>query len=259
MKKSVMLMVGILAVALAGSAQAAGNVMFAVQSSGGIDKTTISDIGDILTAGNFGSGLQLAPGSTPLTGPVGVFHVASEGNASNAPAFLAQHVAFPTTAGGSSFFTGTAPNFSFYRINRKDDGTYVLPMAGNALGYFNFGSLNTTQDPNLGGRNNIAAMYVRAESTWSSLTDTPTYFWWASTSVGGAFVERMRLSSAGNLGIGVTTTPTSKLQVVGLPYYASNAAALTAGLTAGAFYKCGGTVALVAPTDTASQTLCVVY
>jgi hypothetical protein len=40
----------------------------------------------------------------------------------------------------------------------------------------------------------------------------------------------------GNVGIG-TTAPTSKLQVVDLPVYATNAAAVTAGLTAGAFYR----------------------
>lgn len=39
----------------------------------------------------------------------------------------------------------------------------------------------------------------------------------------------------GNVGIN-STSPTSKLQVVGLSTYADNAAAVTAGLTAGAFY-----------------------
>ncbi len=40
------------------------------------------------------------------------------------------------------------------------------------------------------------------------------------------------------VGIG-TDTPTSKLQVVGLPVYATNALALSGGLTAGAFYRTG--------------------
>jgi hypothetical protein len=42
----------------------------------------------------------------------------------------------------------------------------------------------------------------------------------------------------GYVGIG-TIAPTSKLQVVGLPTHATNAAAITAGLTAGAFYHTG--------------------
>jgi len=42
----------------------------------------------------------------------------------------------------------------------------------------------------------------------------------------------------GNVGIG-TTSPTSKLHVVGLPVYANNAAAIAGGLTAGALYRTG--------------------
>ena len=38
------------------------------------------------------------------------------------------------------------------------------------------------------------------------------------------------------MGIG-TNTPTSKLHVVGIPAYATDAAAGTAGLTAGAFWQ----------------------
>lgn len=43
----------------------------------------------------------------------------------------------------------------------------------------------------------------------------------------------------GNLGVG-TATPKSKLHVTGLPVFANNAAAITGGLTAGAFYRTGG-------------------
>jgi hypothetical protein len=45
-------------------------------------------------------------------------------------------------------------------------------------------------------------------------------------------------SATGRVGIG-TTTPTSKLQVVGLPVYANNVAAITGGLSVGAFYRTG--------------------
>ena len=47
-----------------------------------------------------------------------------------------------------------------------------------------------------------------------------------------------------NVGIG-TSTPTSKLQVVGLPTYIDNAAALGGGLTIGAFYHTAGVLKVV--------------
>lgn len=49
---------------------------------------------------------------------------------------------------------------------------------------------------------------------------------------------------SGNVGIG-TTSPTSKLQVVGIPEYASNALAITGGLTVGAFYHTAGVLKVV--------------
>lgn len=52
------------------------------------------------------------------------------------------------------------------------------------------------------------------------------------------------ISNNGNVAIG-TTNPTSKLQVVGLPEYADNAAALAGGLTVGAFYRTGDILKVV--------------
>ena len=49
----------------------------------------------------------------------------------------------------------------------------------------------------------------------------------------------MTLLSSGNVGIN-STSPTSKLQVVGLLVFANNAAAIAGGLTVGAFYRTGG-------------------
>ncbi|MBU4348210.1 type II secretion system GspH family protein [Patescibacteria group bacterium] len=56
---------------------------------------------------------------------------------------------------------------------------------------------------------------------------------------GAMTYAKMVITQAGRVGIG-TTVPTSPLQVVGLPVYANNAAAVAGGLTAGAFYRTGG-------------------
>lgn len=56
--------------------------------------------------------------------------------------------------------------------------------------------------------------------------------------------ERMRITSGGNVGIG-TSSPTAKLQVVGLVDYATNALAIAGGLTLGAFYHTAGVVKVV--------------
>jgi hypothetical protein len=86
------------------------------------------------------------------------------------------------------------------------------------------------------------AIIAEGQNSWSraklhfALSDNTT----TNSSTASATISdaKMTIQSNGNVGIG-TVTPTSKLQVVGLPIYANNAAALAAGLSAGAFYHAG--------------------
>jgi len=56
--------------------------------------------------------------------------------------------------------------------------------------------------------------------------------------------EKLFITGDGKIGVG-TGVPTSMLQVVGLPVYADNTAALAGGLTAGAFYRTSTGVLMV--------------
>tara|TARA_R110002049_G_scaffold194954_1_gene364033 strand:+ start:206 stop:820 length:615 start_codon:yes stop_codon:yes gene_type:complete len=62
--------------------------------------------------------------------------------------------------------------------------------------------------------------------------------------IGTNNTERFKITADGKVGIGISL-PTSKLQVVGLAEHTDNAAALTAGLTIGAFYRTGDLLKVV--------------
>lgn len=223
MKKSVLLMAGLMAMALAGSAQAA--TMFAVQDAAATDKMVVTDTGWI------GIG-------TPPTGPITPFHVVSSGNTIASAGF---NYTFTNTG---TVTASKAPNFTFYRNN---DPTAVnatngaQPRADDTFGVLQFGSI-----VNAVGKLS-ASIAAKAEGT-ATATVSPGYIT-LSTAYDNAGVhtlsEKVRITSVGNVGVG-TIAPTSKLQVVGLPVFADNAAALLGGLTAGAFYRTATGVLMVA-------------
>ena len=104
----------------------------------------------------------------------------------------------------------------------------------------NSGAEGFEVNPN--GSNINLTSYNRSTSTYAAFRSISNSFLWQ---VGTSPVDKMILDTNGNLGIGATT-PTSKLQVVGLPVYADNTAALAGGLTAGAFYRTSTGVLMVA-------------
>lgn len=258
MKKSVLLMAGFMAVALAGSAQAAP--MFAVQDGLGNDKFTVDAAGDstgnnVTLSGKFAGGLQNVPvpsglGYTAPTAGAGVFHYATVGPTTTESAFMIQHAVTPV---GGVYNPQSAGNFTFYRINKSNDATpiYSLPTSGAFLGYLSFGTIDPAGNPNGSPRYTTATVAAKAEAggttnpaAWTAITNTPTYLtFWTTNVTGGVnnFTEKMRLTSDGKLGIGVAGTPTSKLQVVGLPVCPDNATAKAAapggcGIGVGGFY-----------------------
>jgi len=105
----------------------------------------------------------------------------------------------------------------------------------------NRGTSQTFYIPALTGSNEIGGKLLISRSS----DNVGSYMALSTTTTNAAGVtEKMRIAASGNVGIG-TTAPTSKLQVVGLPSYLDNAAAIAGGLTVGAFYHTAGVVKVV--------------
>lgn len=149
-----------------------------VKGSDGTDKFVVKDTGAIGLGTNAPSGALHAKGSTVPT-----------------TQFLTQWVGTNKNSGGG--FVGTYNGTS---------GT--LPTAGDQLGYFHFGSFNGASRVT-GGR-----LSARAEKDWSS-TSLPTYLTLDTAPENSTgMVERMRIASNGNIGIG-QPNPQQKLEVNG--------------------------------------------
>lgn len=141
---------------------------------------------------------------------------------------------------GASVMQASNPSYS---IGIGSGVLYQSSGTGNTgIGHGNFynlslGDYNTALGYNAGanvmhtqGNNNLFLGYMADVST-NNLTNASAIG--ANATVGAS--NSMVLGNGVNVGIG-SSTPTSKLQVVGLPTYADNTAASGAGLTVGAMY-----------------------
>ena len=128
---------------------------------------------------------------------------------------------------GNAIFRSTS------RIDINTAQTAVVGvLAGTSLGtYGNFSLISNTG--------------LAGESTDISYWNGGTYYpAFRISNVASGFSKLLLMKDGGNVGIG-TTAPTSKLQVVGLVDYATNALAIAGGLTVGAFYHTAGVVKVV--------------
>lgn len=99
----------------------------------------------------------------------------------------------------------TSQGGGYVAYNKRTSG---LPLNNDRLGFFLIGSINGITPLHAAG------FESRAEGNWLA-SSTPAYFAFQTTPSGSAVrVERMRLTGAGNVGIG-TTNPSQKLEVNG--------------------------------------------
>jgi hypothetical protein len=127
------------------------------------------------------------------------------------------------------------------RITENGNVGIGTPTPGDRLHVY---SSATTGEIRIGGGNGVGnhRLFLQASAT-NAYIDS-----YGNDSYNALSIEasplRLNASSHGNVGIG-TNDPTSKLQVVGLLEYADNAAARSAGLTEGAFYRTGDLLKVV--------------
>jgi hypothetical protein len=127
------------------------------------------------------------------------------------PQFQVHGVGLSSSSASLSSWSSTATSSSSFVFNKSNSGT--VGTRGVVTSSSNLGSINFAGDD---GTNFIAAASIVASVDGTPGTnDMPGRLTFNTTPDGSAtYQERMRITSAGNVGIG-TSTPTGKLGVVG--------------------------------------------
>jgi hypothetical protein len=159
----------------------AESISFNVRDSTYTDKFVVMDTGKVGIGTN---------------APLFATHIV--GNATNAAQIVSQYTGPGGVGGGGGIL--------LYSNNGA-----ALPLANDRLGYYLFGALNGSTYMNTAG------LSSSAESNWTS-TSYPTYLSLQTTGTTGGRTERVRISAAGNVGIGTATPGVYKLYVAGDVY-----------------------------------------
>jgi len=129
--------------------------------------------------------------------------------------------------GGFGIFVKDGGNIGIGTINPYGKLHTIVGTTVATSGLFS----TSDWDSGVNGSGLIIRMGATTGNTYSEIGSLSTG--------GGAWNNLILNSGGGKVGIG-TVSPTGVLHVVGLPIYANNAAAISGGLTAGAFYRTGG-------------------
>jgi hypothetical protein len=156
-------------------------------------------------------------------------------------------VQFGVVDGAYSWIQAIKPGIATRNLVLNPNGGSV---GIGALAPFNRLTVKSANSPYTDSSSGTAAIQIATgvggqtdESLLFAVSDSG-YSWIQAIKAGTAARNLVLQAFGGNVGIG-SATPTSKLQVVGLPSYADNAAALAGGLTVGAFYHTAGVVKVV--------------